>query len=118
MTTDNFDIRKSNKAHIDSPEQYIVVRGGIVYLRIVGQEGAYFVMTATSGEDSELFVAYGDQAALHESAIAVAKHLECIPKLKQDFQSRTYFEICQCEFLSDAHRAAVQLFENLEQGER
>lgn len=46
-----FDIRKSVKANFNQPEQFVVVQGGVVYLRIVGEDGSYTVMTATAGED-------------------------------------------------------------------
>lgn len=46
-----FDIKKSKKAYIESAEHFVVVRDGVVYLRIVGEEGNYKIMTATAGED-------------------------------------------------------------------
>lgn len=113
MQYGTFDIRRSKKAHIEAPEHFIVVREKTVYLRILGQEGAYIVMTATSGEDSGHYLAYGDQLALHQAAIVVARHIDAEPIFKADFDNRPYVEVCQCEFLSDAYRAAALLFECL-----
>lgn len=115
MHYEAFDIRKSTKAHIDSPEHFVVVRNGTVYLRVVGQEGSYVVMTATAGEDLGTFFAFGDQTALNEAAFEVAKQVGSKPILRQDFHERSYVEVCGCEFLSDAYRAAVMLFEELAQ---
>lgn len=115
MQYDTFDLQRSNKAHIDSPEHYIVVHDGTVYLRILGQEGFYQVITATSGEDSGDFAAFGDQGALNTAAVGVAEKIDCKPLLKLDFHKRPYVQICECEFLSDAHRAAVVLFQVLVQ---
>ena len=113
MQHDNFDIRKSSKAHIEAPEHYIVVRDGVVYLRIIGQEGSYDVMTATSGEDAGTVSAFGDQHSLNEAAIEVAKQIRSTPEHKEDHHTRPYVKICECEFLSDAYRAAVLLFDRL-----
>lgn len=70
---DDFDIRRSSKAYIEAEEHYIVIHNGTVYLRVVGQEGAYAVMTATSGEDMAPGAAYSDQQALNDAARGVAK---------------------------------------------
>ncbi len=109
----NFDIRKSSKAYIDAPEHYIVAHNGTVYLRIVGQEGSYVIMTATSGEDVGTDSACDDQQALNEAAIEVAKKIHCIPESKYDHHNRPYVKICECEFLSDAYRVAADLFDKL-----
>ncbi len=110
---DDFDIRKSSKAYIEAEEHYIVVHNGTVYLRVVGQEGAYVVMTATSGEDACPDAAFGDQQALNDAARGVAKLVHCLPELKYDYHNRPYVKICECEYLSDVYRAAASLFELL-----
>lgn len=115
MQDDKFDIRRSSKSYIDSPEHYIVTHDGTVYLRIVGQEGSYRVMTATSGEDTGDFVAFGYQDLLNKAAIGVAKLIETNPAIRNDFHNRPYVQICECEFISDAYRAAALLFKKLAQ---
>ncbi|QFU11004.1 hypothetical protein FIU84_03175 [Stutzerimonas frequens] len=111
---DKFDIRKSSKAYIEAEEHYIVIHNGTVYLRVVGQEGAYAVMTATSGEDMAPGAAFSDQQALNDAARGVAKLVGCVPELKYDYHHRPYVKICECEYLSDVYRAAAGLFELLE----
>lgn len=113
MQYKNFDIRKSRKAYIEAPEHYIVVNNGTVYLRIIGQEGSYVVMTATSGEDVGTDSAFGDQKVLNEAAIEVAEKIRCIPEAKYEHHNHPYVKICECEFLSDAYRAAATLFDRL-----
>ena len=108
-----FDIRRSNKSYIESPEQYVVVLTGTVYLRIVGQEGSYTVMTATADEDSGDFRAFGDQRAMNEAAVRASTQLGLNPSRRADFHSRPFVEICECEFLSDAYRAAALFFAEL-----
>ena len=113
MKYDNFDIRRSTKTHIDAPEHYIAVHDGVVYLRIIGQEGAYDIMTATAGEDDGAFTAFGDQHSLNEAAMEVAKQIRTTSEQKEDHHTRPYVKICECEFLSDVYRAAVLLFDRL-----
>jgi hypothetical protein len=74
-------------------------------------------VTATAGEDEGGFRAFGDQPALNDAALRVSGQLELQPRLKQDIHGRPYVEICNCEFLSDAYRAAVVFFANLDAGE-
>lgn len=112
-----FDIRRSNKAYIDGPEHFVVVRRESIYLRVIGQEGSYTVMTATAGEDDGSFRAFRDQNALNHAALRVSGQLDLQPREKQDVHDRPYVEICNCEFLSDAYRAAVVFFANLDAGE-
>ena len=109
-----FDIRKSRKGHIDSPEHFIVVRDGIVYLRIVGEEGRYRVMTATAGEDDASALAFNNQVALNEAALRVSASLHISPVVKTDYHGREYVDVCGCEYLSDAYRAAEMLFQTLQ----
>jgi hypothetical protein len=68
-----FDIKRSNKAYINSNEHYIVIRKGVVYLRIVGSEGNYVVMTATAGEDYNGVVACPNMVSLNEAALRTSK---------------------------------------------
>lgn len=113
MSNSTFDLRRSTKTYIESPEQYIVALEDVVYLRIVGTEGSYVVMTATSGEDAGSVQAFRNQDALIEAAFEVASQVGSTPVPKYDFHNRPYVELCTCEFLSDVYRAAELLFARL-----
>lgn len=110
-----FDIKRSNKAYINSSEHYIITEGGVVYLRVVGSEGNYVVMTATAGEDFAGDMACPDMVALNEAALRTSKTFGLKPTVKRDYHGREYVEICRCEFISDAFRAAERLFELFEE---
>lgn len=110
-----FDIKRSNKAYINSSEHYIITQGGVVYLRVVGSEGNYVVMTATAGEDFAGDVACPDMVALNEAALRTSKTFGLKSTVKCDYHGREYVEICRCEFISDAFRAAERLFELFEE---
>lgn len=109
-----FDMRKSNKANIDSPEHYIIVKDDIVFLRILGDEPNYQVMTATAGEDNGTISCFTNQGALLEAAQRVSAQLNILPVVKKDHLNREYVAICECEYLSDAYRAAEILFNKLD----
>ena len=109
-----FDIKRSNKAYINSNEHYIVTGNGIVYLRIVGAEGNFVVMTATAGEDYNGEVACPSMASLNEAALRTSKAFGLEPRINRDFHDREYVELCRCEYISDAFRASVRLFDLLE----
>ncbi len=110
-----FDIKRSNKAYINSNEHYIIAAHGVVYLRVIGSEGRYVVMTATAGEDFNDEVACSHMLALNEAALRASKTFGLEPTIKRDYHDREYVEICRCEYLSDAHRAAERLFELLDE---
>jgi len=110
----NFDIKRSNKAYINSSEHYIITAHGVVYLRVVGSEGGYVVMTATAGEDFNGESACTKMVALNEAALRASKTFGLEPAVKRDYHGREYVELCRCEFISDAHRAAERLFEFFE----
>lgn len=108
-----FDIRKSEKSGFDSPEQFVVVLDGAVFLRIAGTEGAYDVMTATTGEDTTGLPVFADQAALMNAARDVAVKDGLQPQTSRDREGRPFVDICGCHYLSDAHRVAELLFATL-----
>lgn len=110
-----FDIKRSNKAYINSNEHYIITAHGVVYLRVVGSEGSYVVMTATAGEDFSGEMACSNLVALNEAALRTSKNFGLVPTVKRDYHGREYVELCRCEYISDAHRAAERLFELLEE---
>jgi len=108
-----FDIRKSAKSHLESPEHFIVVKDDYVVLRIHGEEPNYVVMTATAGEDTGNIHSVRNQKALIEAAHRVSSFIKVPPCIKFDYQNREFVEICSCEYLSDAYKIAEMLFKYL-----
>ena len=106
----DFDIKRSNKSHINSDEHYIVTANGVVYLRAVGAEGSYVVMTATADEDSKSEVSCPLMVALNEAALRTANSFNLEPTVKSNFKGREYVELCQCDYLSDVFRLSERLF--------
>lgn len=112
-----FDIRRSSKSYIDSREHFIVAYQSTVYLRVVGHEGNYRVMTATASEDDGSFWAFKSQELLNEAARNVSRQLGVDSISKYDFHNRPYVEMCSCQYLSDVYRASALLFTNLNEAE-
>lgn len=110
-----FDIKKSDKSYINSKEHFIVVMNETVYIRIIGEEGNYLVITATAGEDCNGIKSFGNQIILNEAAFIVAEMINTKSEGKYDFHNRGYVEICTCEYISDAYRAAEMLFKILDE---
>lgn len=110
-----FDIKKSEKNHIESEDHFIAVLSGVVYLRIIGEEGNYKVMTATAGEDYPGVSSFGDQGTLIKAALEVASLLKTGSSIKYDFNNRAYALLCTCDYISDAYRATEMLLKILEE---
>ena len=105
-----FDIKRSNKSHINSDEHYIVTANGVVYLRVVGTEGNFVVMTATAGEDSKSEVSCPRMTALNAAALRTSISLDLDPTVKVDYHGREYVKLCRCEYISDVFRLSEVLF--------
>ncbi len=109
-----FDIKRSEKNHIEGKEQFIAVLNNVVYFRIVGEEGDYVVMTATAGEDYPGTNPFNDQDALISAALNVAGEFDARSSVKYDFHTRAYVTIGPCLYISDAHRFVQKVFERLQ----
>lgn len=90
---DAFQIRESSKAGLESEESLIVERGGISFLRILGGEPRWTLMTATADEDGGQICACPDQSRLIESATLLCAELGGYPRMKRDRAGREYVEI-------------------------
>lgn len=110
-----FDIKKSSKSYLDAEEHFIVTYDAKVYLRILGKEGGYEIITATAGEDCGRISALENQDLLIAAAVGVIKdefNSDC--SVSYDYNGRSYVRICGCEYLSDAYRIAEALFNKLQ----
>lgn len=109
-----FDIRRSDKAFIDAEEHYIVVRDEVVFLRVLGEEHNFKILTATAGEDFGGISCYADQSALMAAARSIAEDSDIRWRNSYDFHNQAFLEICRCDYLSDVFRFAEQLFERVD----
>ncbi len=110
-----FDIRKSSKSCLVAEEHFIVTHDSRVYLRILGREGSYDIVTATASEDCGRIFAFENQDLLISAAAGVIKDFfNSEFSIIYDHDNRPYVRICGCEYLSDAYRVAETLFNKLQ----
>ena len=88
-----FLVIKSNKVGLDSAEGYVIVRNGFSFLRVLGGEPSWNVMTATASEDHGRIQVCPDQRRLVESALRLCAKLGAIPRVEKDRLGREYVKI-------------------------
>jgi hypothetical protein len=70
--TDEFQILESTKVGLDSKESYVIVRNRTSFLRVLGNEPEWSLMTATASEDHGRIEVCSEQRRLVESALRFA----------------------------------------------
>lgn len=95
--TKSFKIVSSGKAGLTSVESLLVVRGRTSYLRILGGEPRWELMTATASEDDGHFQVCGDKSRLIGSAVRLSKSLGVLAHDTRDWRGREYVKICTIE---------------------
>lgn len=88
------EVLKSEKIGLNSKESYVVVRGKTSFLRILGCEPAWELMTATASEDHGRIQVCSNQRRLVEAALRLGVELETKPVVQKDFIGREYVKIC------------------------
>lgn len=91
---DAFHIYDSQKVGLDSDESYVVVRTSISYLRVLGREPKWELMTPTASEDHGRIKVCSDQLRLMESALRLGAELGTEPRVEKDRRGREYVKIC------------------------
>jgi glycine/D-amino acid oxidase-like deaminating enzyme len=89
-----FEIHTSNKVGLDSKEGYIVTRGNTGFLRVLGAEPQWSLMTATADEDHRHIRRCPDQLRLVEAALRLGREIKTEPRVERDRQGREYVKIC------------------------
>ncbi len=92
--TDVFQILESNKTGLDSDESYVVVRNAVSFLRILGREPEWELMTATASEDHGHIAVCAHQRRLVASALRLGVELDTKPQVEKDRLGREYVKIC------------------------
>src|SRR5699024_12689814 len=91
---DKIQIRSSRKSGINSKESYIVTRGWTSYLRILGSQPQYSLVTATASEDSGRITVCNDQVRLIAAAKKLGKELETNRSVEPDWKGHENISIC------------------------
>lgn len=90
---DGIQVLRSNKSGLESNEGYVVVRDGISFLRILGGELNWSVMTATASEDHGRIQVCPDRLRLVESALRLCAEHGGNPGVEKDWLGREYVKI-------------------------
>ena len=75
-------------------ESYVVARGNVAYLKIVGKAPEWQLLTATPTDSQPGFPACADQARLIAAALKIGEVIQTQPTLEQDRQRREQVNIC------------------------
>lgn len=89
----DFEILESEKTGLNATEGYVVVRGRTSFLRFLGADPKWTLMTATASEDHGRIQVCSDRRRLVESACRLVSEDGGKPKVKRDREGREYIEI-------------------------
>lgn len=104
----DFRIVESLKRGFATEENWMVVRRGQIFLRLVGGRGSYQLMTATAGEDRASLKACADQHILKAAAKRTAAHFEVEPHEDKDSAGRDFVRICRFTIDGSTEQARQQ----------
>jgi hypothetical protein len=90
----SFEILESRKVGLNSKDAYIVTRGRVSYLRVLGGEPEWELMTATASEDTGGVKVCSEQRRLVEAALRLGAELDTGPQVEKDWMGREYVKIC------------------------
>ena len=92
--SDTFQILPSAKVGLNSKESYIVVRDQTSFLRILGADPQWEIMTATASEDHGRIRVCNDRIRLVQAAWRLGTEIDTQPKVQADWMGREYVMIC------------------------
>lgn len=97
---DIFQIVQSNKVGLNSKDSYIVTRNATSFLRILGGEPVWQIMTATASEDHGRIKVCSDQLRLIEAALRLRVEGGGKPMVEKDRMNREYVKVCEISQLA------------------
>jgi hypothetical protein len=103
----DFDVLRSDKNGLDGPESYVVSREGIGYLRLLGSEPQWSLITATASEDHGRIEVCNDTSRLIESALRLGVEIGTYPNFDEDWKEREFIRICVVNQLPGEERESV-----------
>lgn len=89
-----FQIYQSNKVGLNSKESYVVTRQETSFLRILGNEPNWQLMTATADEDNGHIKVCKELLRLTDTALRLGIELKTSPRVEKDWKNREYVKIC------------------------
>lgn len=92
--TNTFSVLESKKVGLESKESYVVVRDRTAFLRILGAEPEWCLVTATADEDHGRVLVCLDRRRLIEAALRLGVELNTEPTVKRDWKGREYVKVC------------------------
>lgn len=92
-------IKESNKRGFAGQESWIVTRGRTSYLRIIGNDPGYSLMTATASEDDKSYFVCSNRVNLISSALQLGSLLRIPPSREEDRSGRKFIRICAVNFI-------------------
>ena len=101
-------IEKSYKRGFGGQESYIVTRGMTSYLRLVGHELTYSLMTATTSEDDKSYIVCSDKVKLISAALQFSAELGIPPSLDKDSSCRDFIHICTINLSQGKQQEGVE----------
>lgn len=90
----DFQIIRSKKTGLNAKDSYVIVRGRISFLRVLGDSLTWNVMTATASEDDGHIQVCTDRMRLVDAAMRFALENGGCPKLERDWMGREYVRFC------------------------
>lgn len=100
-------VHESYKQGFNTKESYIVTRGRTSFLRVVGEQPNYEMMTATASEDGNDFVVCQERARLISAALRLASEIGVNPVPRKDRAGREFLGICTVKLESNDSFAEV-----------
>ena len=100
-------IEKSYKRGFAGKDSHIVARGRTSYLRLVGNELTYSLMTATASEDDKNYIVCSDKVKLISSALQFSAKLGVPPSFDKDSSCREFVRICTINFMPGKQQEGV-----------
>lgn len=94
---------------LESEESYVVIRGRTSFLRVLGGEPEWQLMTATASEDHGRIQVCVDHRRLIESALRLGMDLKTEPRVERDWQGREYVKVCVITRDSDESNEAFEV---------
>ncbi len=94
-------IKEAIKPSLRSEDNLIVGRVDEIFLRILGKDPSWEIMTATAGDDKSDYRLASDRIAVIAAACRTSQEFDVNPSQHFDVKKREYIKICTFDMLPD-----------------